>query len=165
MEVDAGDAVQRAQAGDMDAFRVLVEQNSRAIFRLAYRMTGNEQDAEDVVQETFVRAYKQLHRFDGRAAFSSWLYRIADNCSLDSLRARKSRNELGDPGDSGFSWLDQLAASDPSPERLSQRGQLAQMLEPALAELSDIERTAFVLRHFEGCDIDEIARTLGVRAN
>jgi RNA polymerase sigma-70 factor (ECF subfamily) len=158
-------AADEARKGNQQAFRVLVERHSTSVFRLAYRMTGNEQDAEDVVQETFLRAYKQLHRFDGRAAFSSWLYRIAANCSLDSLRARKTRNEQGDPADSSFSFLDQLATSDPSPERLSQSGQFAEMLEPALAQLSDIERTAFVLRHFEGCDIEEIARTLGVRAN
>ena len=90
MEVEAGSAVERARSGDSDAFRLLVEQHSRAIFRLAFRMTGNEQDAEDLVQETFLRAWKQLHKFDGRAAFGSWLYRIAANATED-LRRRKAR--------------------------------------------------------------------------
>src|SRR5215212_1228919 len=90
---EAAAVLARARQGDSEAFRELVERHSRSIFRLAFRMTGNEQDAEDLVQETFLRAYKQLHRFDGRAAFGTWLYRIAANCSLDLIRVRKIRNE------------------------------------------------------------------------
>ena len=62
-------------------------------------------------------------------------------------------------------WLEQIAAKDPSPERLTESGQIAALIEPALRTLTDTERTAFVLRHYEGCDIEEIARALGVRAN
>jgi len=89
MEESDAAAVARALAGDQDGFRVLVERHSHALFRLAYRMTGNEQDAEDMVQETFLRAYRQLGRFESRANFSTWLHRIAANCSLDLLRKRK----------------------------------------------------------------------------
>ena len=88
--MEAGGAVERAQSGDGDAFRLLVEQHSRAVFRLAFRMTGNEQDAEDVVQETFLRAYRQLDKYEARASFSTWLYRIAANYSLDLIRMRKA---------------------------------------------------------------------------
>src|SRR3984957_943495 len=91
MEVEAGGAVERAQSGDSDAFRALVEQHSRSVFRLAFRMTGNEQDAEDVVQESFLRAYRQLGRFESRANFSTWLYRIVANCSIDLLKAKRAR--------------------------------------------------------------------------
>jgi RNA polymerase sigma-70 factor, ECF subfamily len=149
-------AADEARKGNQLAFRVLVERHSRAVFRLAYRMTGNEQDAEDIVQETFLRAYKQMHRFDGRASFGTWLYRIAANCSLDLLRARRVRGEL-QPG------LDGAASSDPSPERVTRSKQLASMLDHALEQLSDAERTAFLLRHYEGCTIEEIAKVLGVR--
>ncbi len=161
-------AAVEARKGNQHAFRILVERHSSSVFRLAFRMTGNEQDAEDVVQETFLRAYKQLHRFDGRATFGTWLYRIGANCSLDLIRARKNRKELRhspDGIDGDIHWLDRVAATDPSPERLMQSGQIAGLLEPALGQLSDMERAAFVLRHYEGCDIEEIARTLGVRAN
>src|SRR3977135_799701 len=91
--IEAGAVLARARQGDTDAFRVLVERHSRSLFRLAYRMTGNEQDAEDVVQESFLRAYKQLAKFDERASFGTWLYRIAMNCSLDLVRSRKRRSE------------------------------------------------------------------------
>jgi RNA polymerase sigma-70 factor (ECF subfamily) len=130
-------------------------------------MTGNEQDAEDLVQETFLRAYKQIHRFDGRSAFRTWLYRICANCSLDLIRARKSRKEqqTWSLEDEEINWLDRVAARDPSPERLTQSGQITGLLEPALNRLTEMERAAFILRHYEDCDIDEIARTLGVQAN
>src|SRR5947207_4412508 len=90
---EAAAVLARARQGDQRAFGALVERHSRSVFRLAFRMTGNEQDAEDLVQETFLKAYKQLHRFDGRSAFGTWLYRIAANCSLDLIRARKNRAE------------------------------------------------------------------------
>src|SRR3954452_9900534 len=93
MELTDAAYVARARSGDADAFRALVERHSRALFRLAFRMTGNETDAEDVVQESFLRAYRQLARFDERAAFGTWLYRIATNCSLDLVRSRKRRSE------------------------------------------------------------------------
>src|SRR5215471_14183491 len=93
MEWSDETAVARARSGDADAFRVLVERHSRPLFRLAFRMTGNEQDAEDVVQESMLRAYRQLNKFDERASFGTWLYRIAVNCSLDLVRARKRRSD------------------------------------------------------------------------
>jgi len=167
MEWTDAAAAEEARKGNQGAFRVLVERHSRALFRLAYRMTGNQQDAEDLVQETFLRAYKQLERFDNRSAFATWLYRICANCSLDLIRSRKNRREqqgLVNDGEE-TNWLDRIAASTPSPERLTQSGQIADLLEPAMNQLSKSERAAFVLRHFEGCDIEEIASALGVRSN
>lgn len=161
------EAVAETRKGNQYAFRVLVERHSRSVFRLTFRMTRNEQDAEDLVQDTFLRAYKQLHRFDGRASFSTWLYRIAANCSLDLIRARKNRKEqpAKSSGDETMCWLDSIAAPEPSPERLTQSGQIAELLGPAMRQLSEMERVAFVLRHYEGQKIEDIARTLGVEAN
>src|SRR5262245_66240503 len=85
MEVTDAAVVAQVLAGDRDAFRVLVERHSRSIFRVVYRMTGNQQDAEELVQETFLRAYKSLERFELRANFSTCLYRMAANCALDCL--------------------------------------------------------------------------------
>nr|HEV7955221.1 sigma-70 family RNA polymerase sigma factor [Candidatus Acidoferrales bacterium] len=84
IRMDGGDAenVALALGGDQDAFRVLVERHSRTLFRLAHRMTGNEQDAEEVVQEAMLRAYRRLDKFEARSNFGTWLYRIAVNCSL-----------------------------------------------------------------------------------
>ena len=91
IRMDVGDAenVALALGGDQDAFRVLVERHSRTLFRLAHRMTGNEQDAEEVVQEAMLRAYRRLDKFEARSNFGTWLYRIAVNCSLDLMRKRR----------------------------------------------------------------------------
>jgi len=90
---EAAAVLARARQGDSEAFRELVERHSRSVFRLAYRMTGNEQDAEDVVQESFLRAYRQLGRFESRANFGTWLYRIVSNCSVDLMRAKQARHD------------------------------------------------------------------------
>ena len=90
--MDDAAAVAQARAGDSEAFRLLVERHSRALFKLAYRMTGNEHDAEDVVQEAFLKAYRSLDRFEERSQVGSWLYRIAANCAFDVLRRRQRRD-------------------------------------------------------------------------
>src|SRR5919201_2094370 len=90
---DAAAVLARARQGDGEAFRALVERHSRSVFRLAFRLTGNEQDAEDVVQESFLRAYRQLGRFELRANFGTWLYRIVANCSVDHIRAKQARHD------------------------------------------------------------------------
>ena len=87
-------AVANARAGDKEAFRLLVERHSHALFRLAYRMTGNEYDAEDVVQEALVKAYRSLDRFEDRSSVGSWLYRITSNCAFDLLRSKQRRGRL-----------------------------------------------------------------------
>lgn len=164
-------AVARARGGDSDAFRALVERYSRKIFRLAYRMTGNEQDAEDVVQETFLRAYRRLGQFESRANFGTWLYRIAVNSSLDSRRSRQRQEEYrtadaGHPDPAGYSEETlRLASSEPTPDRLAFSTEVRRELTQALARLSAKERAAFVLRHFEGMSIEEIGRALGLRSN
>ena len=161
MELSDATYVARARSGDTDAFRVLVEHHSRSLFRLAFRMTGNEQDAEDVVQESFLRAYRQLGKFDERASFGTWLYRIAANCSLDLVRSKKRRSEqvahiepdMEDP-------IAALPATDPTPERMALSGEVRERVAEAMKELSATERTAFVLRHFEGMCIEEVSRVL-----
>jgi RNA polymerase sigma-70 factor, ECF subfamily len=166
MEVDAGGAIERAQSGDSDAFRLLVEQHSRVIFRLAFRMTGNEQDAEDVVQETFLRAYKRISDYEARASFSTRLYRIASNYALDLIRSRRRHEERRERGSSeDRDILQTIPEASPGPDRLAYGGQVKDRVNAALDELTAQERTAFVLRHFEGLSIEEIGRTLGTGTN
>ena len=162
MECNDLGLVARTRTGDTDAFRVLVERHSRPLFRLAFRMTGNQQDAEDVVQDSFLRAYKQLARFDERASFGTWLYRIAVNCALDLVRSRKRRNELVAPADSEMDDpILALPSHDPAPDRIAMSGEVRQRVAEAMTELSASERTAFVLRHFEGMCIEDVGRVLG----
>ncbi len=154
-----------ARDGDSEAFRALVDRHSRAVYRLAYRMTGSAQDAEDVVQETFLKAYKQLGRFESRANFSTWLHRIAVNCSIDLMRSRPHREAGHDAAD-----LDQLGTDDQvqrqvSPERLMLSTEVQDRVAGAMTLLSAMERAAFALRHFEGQSIEEISRALGLKTN
>src|SRR5262245_17441573 len=161
-------AVALAREGDSDAFRDLVERHSRAVYRLAHRMTGNPQDAEDVVQETFLKAYRQLGRFESRANFGTWLHRIAVNCSIDLIRSRKHQETNHDAAD--LDMLDSSARNkdqrvDPSPERLMLSTEVQERVNNAMGGLTSMERAAFVLRHFEGQSIEEIGSALGLKAN
>jgi RNA polymerase sigma-70 factor, ECF subfamily len=166
MEAEASGAVERARSGDNEAFRLLVERHSRALFHLAYRMTGNEEDAEDIVQETFLKAYRQIDRYEARSSFSTWLYRIASNCCLDLIRKRKIREckrQRSQRPDQDV--LVSIPAPTPGPDRELYSSQISEGLHAALGELTVQERTAFVLRHFEGLSIEEVGLALGTRTN
>lgn len=149
-----------------EEFRILVERHSRIIFRLAYRMTANEQDAEDIVQETFMRAYRWLPQFENRANFGTWLYRIGVNCALDYIRMRERHNVASE-------WIERVSgscdyairATDPSPDRVLMSHEVQKRITEALTQLTPKERVAFILRHFEGYPIEEVAQILDVRAN
>ena len=164
MEMTDVAAVSRARTGDGDAFRLLVDRHSRPLFRVAYRMTGNEHDADDVVQETFLRAYRQLERFEERANFGTWLHRIAINCALDLLRAR-GRLDRHYGGDLESAEMSGAASSEARQDRLLMSAELRKQVSAAMELLSGNERTAFVLRHFEGMPIEEIGKVLGIQVS
>jgi RNA polymerase sigma-70 factor (ECF subfamily) len=159
-------AIERTLAGDRDAFRILVERHSATIFRLAYRLTGNHHDAEEIVQEAFLRAYQKLEQFASQANFATWVYRIAANYTIDRMRQRKSEDarklvpsaEMSD--DAELDPLRQIPDDAPTPERLTQSVELRKQMENALQNLTPAERTAFVMRHCDGCGIEEIAAAL-----
>lgn len=154
-------AVERTRGGDTAAFRVLVERYGRSVFRLAFRMTGNEFDAEDVVQETFLRAFKQLDSYESRSSFGTWLYRIAANYSLDLIRARKrhAARHVAET-EEHEDVLDSVKTSEPGQDRMYYSSQVKVRLDAALQLLTEQERTAFQLRHFEGKSIEEIGEIL-----
>jgi len=161
MEATDNDLVERVRDGDDEAFRLLVERHSRSIYRSAFRITGNAADADDVVQETFLRSYRAMGSFDARASFTTWLHRIAINCSLDLIDSRKRRehriNEVED--------LSVLASTDAAPDRVALGSEMQRAIAAAMAQLTGNERTAFVLRHFEGMPLEEIGQILGTRLN
>ena len=155
-----------ARDGNSEAFRTLVDTHSRAVYRIAHRMTGNPSDAEDVVQETFLKAYRQLGRFESRANFGTWLHRIAVNCSIDLIRSRPRRESghaAADLADLGAT--EDSAMQQKPPERLMLSTEVQDRISSAMSLLSARERAAFVLRHFEGHSIDDISRSLGMKTN
>lgn len=153
----------QARAGNREAFRTLVERHSRAVFRVAFRVTGNEADAEDVVQETFLKAYGELARFESRSGLGTWLHRIAANCAIDLLRKRP-RQTVSHQDDEAAPLVERLAATDAGPERVAQGRELRERLERALADLTPLERAAFTLRHLEQQPVEAIAAALGQNA-
>jgi RNA polymerase sigma-70 factor (ECF subfamily) len=164
-------AVERTLAGERDAYRVLVERYSLSLYRLAYRMTGNSHDAEEVVQEAFLRGYQKLGQFAGNSNFGTWVYRIAANYAIDRIRQRnveESRQASpGRPTQDGLEVDPVATVKDPSasPERLASSAELAMKMKAALDALTPAERTAIVMRHWEGCAIEEIAAVLKSNSN
>jgi RNA polymerase sigma-70 factor, ECF subfamily len=164
-------AVERTLAGERDAYRVLVARYSLNLYRLAYRMTGNSYDAEEVVQEAFLRAYQKLGQFSGNSNFGTWVYRIAANYAIDRIRQRnveESRQARpSKPMEDGLEVDPMTTVRDlsASPERLAGSAELAAKMKEALDALTPAERTAIVMRHWEGCAIEEIAAVLKSNSN
>lgn len=143
-------------------FQTWVEQNSSRIFALAYRMTGQTEDAEEVVQDTFLKAYQRFDQFRHEASESTWLYRIATNCALDLLRKRKRRGGEPLPLESVGPSLVEVPPEGPS--QIANQHFRKDLMD-ALAKLTPFEKTAFVLRHFEGQSCQTIAETLDTNTN
>jgi RNA polymerase sigma-70 factor (ECF subfamily) len=161
-----GLAIEAVLAGDREAYGELVKRHSRMLFRLAYRMTGNEADADDVVQEAFLKAYQKLATFESRADFGTWIYRIAVHCALDRLQKRRTEESrrAGEETDAEEGTV-QVADARPNPERLAIGAEIAALQEVAMRGLTEMERTAFVLRHMEERSTEEIAAALHVTPN
>ncbi|HVY45345.1 MAG TPA: sigma-70 family RNA polymerase sigma factor [Minicystis sp.] len=155
--------VDRAKAGDSMAFGALVRRYQRRIFRLAFHLVRTGAEAEDVTQETFVRAYQALDRFDGRSEPFTWLYRIAVNLSLNTLRARKTTRDSTSSDDPRIEAL--LTETRPSagrdPAMATQDKQLAGALIDGIDALSDTLRTTLILVCIDGVAHDEASKILG----
>jgi RNA polymerase sigma-70 factor, ECF subfamily len=154
-----------AEGSESDSFRALVEEHSPMVFRLAFRMTGNVSDAEDVVQETFLKAHRSLGGFDQRARFGTWVYRIAVNAAIDLIRRRGRVTVARPSGEDDPPVVETLASKDPQPDRVAMSGQIQRDVAAALTQLSERERAAFVLRHLEGMPIERIAEVLKIGPN
>jgi RNA polymerase sigma-70 factor, ECF subfamily len=153
--------VARSIGGDHDSFNELILRWERPIYALAYRTIGREEDARDVCQETFLRAFRALPGFRGQAKFSSWLYRIALNLCRDWVRRERRAPTVQPPDD--IDLMDMAAAAEPSEsiEDLVARKDLSRAVERAMALLPEEQRTAIVLKEYHGLTFQEIADVLG----
>jgi RNA polymerase sigma-70 factor, ECF subfamily len=153
--------VARSIGGDADSFNELVLRWERPIYALAYRTIGREEDARDVCQETFLRAFRALPGFRGQAKFSSWLYRIALNLCRDWVR-RERRAPVVQPPE-GVDLMELAAAAEPSEsiEDLVARKDLSRAVERAMTLLPEEQRTAIVLKEYHGLTFQEIADLVG----
>jgi RNA polymerase sigma-70 factor (ECF subfamily) len=157
-------AIQAVTAGDPHAFKGLVDRHSRYAHRVAYRLTGNASDAEDVVQEAFLKAFRQLGRFESRADFRTWIHKITVNCAIDFIRARRHRETAHDPADlERQAPSEAMASRTPAPDRQYHSTEIGDRVNAGLGGLTALERAAFMLRHVEGRSIDEIGTALGLK--
>lgn len=153
--------VARATAGDLDSFNQLVARWERPIYALAYRTLGREEDARDVVQEAFLRAYRGLAGFKGQAKFSSWLYRIALNLCRDWIRRERRAPVVQVPeGTDPIDLADLQASPAESVEDLVARREMSQAVARAMADLPEEQRTAILLKEYHGLTFQEIADML-----
>jgi RNA polymerase sigma-70 factor (ECF subfamily) len=161
------DLIREAQKGNRGAFDTLVRRYDQSVLRLALHMLGNEQDAQDVHQEAFIKAYRHLGNFRFECSFYTWLYRIVTNLCLDQLRRRKSRREdpstaldaSGDEMDLLSNITDDRAMANPAREL--DRKRMGETIQDALDKLTPRERTVFELKHYQGLKL----RTIGEMLN
>ena len=156
--------VDAAKQGDMAAFEQLVKRHTAMIFRVAMHIMASREDAEEVVQDAFFKAFQHLQDFEGRARFSTWLTRIAVNAALMKLRSlrRATTISIDEERDDGTALGEKIADWKPNPEQLYSRTELREILQRALAALPYSYRVVFLLRDVEGVSIAETAEMLGL---
>jgi len=158
--------VQRVQVGDSAAFRIIIQRNNRRLFRIARSILKNDSEAEDVVQEVYVRAFEHLSEFRGEAALATWLARIAINEAQGRLRRQRPSVDLAvlDSGGNGVSEVIPFPLNPNSdPERAAAQREVRRLMEQAIDELPDAFRVVFVMRIVEGMSIEETASFLDLR--
>lgn len=152
--------------GDVNAFEMLVREYEKNVYNLALRMVGNSEDAADMSQEAFIKAYNSLNSFRGDSKFSVWLYRIASNVCLDFIRSRKRKQtvSLSVEDDNGEDVELDIADDTQSPERLMDKQLTRDAVRRGLASLPPGQRQILLLREIQGLSYDEIAEVLNVEA-
>ena len=158
--------IQAVLDGDINAYELLVKEYEKIVYNLALRMVGNSEDAADMSQEAFIKAYNSLTSFRGDSKFSVWLYRIVSNVCLDYLRSRGRRQtvSLSTENDDGEDVEIDIADETQSPERLLDRRLTRDAVRRGLAALPPEHRQILLLREIQGLSYDEIADALGIEA-
>jgi RNA polymerase sigma-70 factor (ECF subfamily) len=160
------DLVRKSKTGDVSAFGELVERYQSLVVGFCYRLLGNREDAEDIAQETFMRAFGAIRRFQPRAKFSTWLLTIAKNLSLNLLRDERRRGRdvhIATVFEEEIQAVELVPSDNPGPDEALRQNERAERVRRALFELSDVHRTIIVLRDFEGMTYEEIARVMRCR--
>lgn len=159
--------VKRAQQGNTSAFEELVRRYERKVYNIVYRMLGNEEDAKDALQDTFIRAYRFIKKFKGKSSFYTWLYRIATNVCLTRLKTRKTKEpsagvSLDEPILDESEIQREIPDYKESPEHLFHRQQIQQALQDAINELPSDYRSVVILRDLQGLSNKEVSKALNL---
>jgi RNA polymerase sigma-70 factor (ECF subfamily) len=158
--------VRAVLAGDKEAYGALVRAHSAVLFRVAFRIVGNDADAEEIVQEAFLRGYQRLETYQERSSFATWIYRIAVNCALNRISQSgvTADYRVAEEGDREEKTI-AVASRDADPERELLSREIGALKDMAMRRLTPTERGAFVLRHLEDRSMSEIAELLNVAPN
>jgi RNA polymerase sigma-70 factor (ECF subfamily) len=154
--------IAEAKNGDKDAFAKLVEKYQKPVYSVCYRMLGTPTAAEDAAQETFIRAYQALDRYDPTRSFATWLLSIASNYSIDQLR--KMKVTILSMDNEKHAWL-APPAKEPSPERAALEKEKQAQIQSLLADLPEIDRAAVILQYWHNSSYEEIAETLNLSSS
>jgi len=152
--------VARVKEGDTALYEIIMRRYNQRLYRVAVAVLRDYAEAEDVMQEAYVRAYQHLDQFAGRAAFSTWLTRIAVHEALKRVRLRNRNVSLDDVGHDGEASMNNVKEPSPDPEQNTSRTELCQLLQEVVLGLPEQYRTVIMLREIEGLRISEIAATL-----
>lgn len=154
--------IKAIQKGDQNAYAEIVELYKEKVYRICYRMLGNRHEAEDAAQEAFIRAYVNIDTYNPAMKFSSWLYRIATNLSIDKLRKKKPDVYLDEEvsGAEGLTMYSQLPATDASPEDTVETLELQETVQKAIQKLPEKYRSVIVLKYIEDLSLQEISEIL-----
>ncbi len=164
--IDDTTLIREAQRGNRAAFEELVRQYDRAVLRLAMHLTGSDHEAQDIYQDAFLKAYKNIGNFRFECSFYTWIYRIVTNLCLDQIRKKQVRKEdapvAKDPDGEEYSVLDQVAdgRSGANPERDLMRRELGSRINKALEKLTPRERMVFELKHYQGLKLRTVGEIL-----
>ncbi|MCO7125301.1 RNA polymerase sigma factor SigW [Sporolactobacillus shoreicorticis] len=156
--------IKKIRKGDQQAFAELVERYKNSVFAICLRMVGNAQEAEDLSQEAFIRAYNRIDQYDHDRKFSTWLFRIATNLSIDFLRRRKNNVSLDAvvPGTEGLSLNTMLPDEGEQPEDQMVRKETEEMVQEQIKRLPDKYRSAIVLKYIEDLSLKEISEIMEI---
>ena len=162
MDERVNEQIIKVRNGDKQAFSEIVELYKHRVFQVCYRMLGNRQEAEDISQEAFMRAYIHLDRFQMNRKFSTWIYRIATNLCIDRIRKKKPDYYLDAEisGSDGLTMYSQVAASTPLPEDEAEKNEIQNRIYKEIRNLSEKYRAVIVLKYMEELSLQEISEIL-----
>lgn len=165
MDIDINILVEKAQKGDHEAFAELVKASEKTVFNIAYRSLSNREDAYEISQEVFIKAFKNINKFDGKSSFKTWIYRIAVNTCIDEARKRKNKDTISlDKEISGEddNYLIQVESNEDSPEEEYIKKDTSRLVQDSIDKLSLEHKTIIILRDLQGLSYDEIASSIGI---
>jgi RNA polymerase sigma-70 factor, ECF subfamily len=164
MDALVANMVAQVKKGDQEAFEGIVDLFKDKIYRHCYRMVGNGHEAEDLAQETFLRAYRNISKYNNEFKFSTWIFRIATNLCIDRLRKKKPDYYLDAevPGTDGATMYSQLSSDEPLPEQIVTENERWHELQEEIMKLPEKYRTAIVLKYVEDLSLEEISQIMDI---